>query len=147
LATFFYLGKSPKAPGTVGTLGALLFVPLLMLMQPLLQMLFILSFVAVAIFVSEIYQRQTGAKDPSEVVIDEVAGFWVAICLVPVTWKILVVAFILFRFLDILKPFPIGYIDKKVSGGAGIVLDDVVAGLIVNIFLHTMIYYFGGASL
>ena len=128
----------------MGTIGAVLFVPLLVMMQPLIQMMFVLAFVAVAIFVSEIYQRQTQKKDPSEVVIDEVAGFWVAICLVPLTWKILLVAFVLFRILDILKPFPIGYIDKKVSGGAGIVLDDVVAGLIVNIFLQIMIYHFGG---
>lgn len=144
MATFFYLGKSPKAPGTVGSVGALVFIPLMLWLPPIFQMLAVLSLVGLSVFVSEAYHKQTQKSDPSEVVIDEVAGMWVALCLVPITWKIVLVAFVLFRLLDILKPFPIGYLDKKVKGGLGIVLDDVVAGLLVNIFLHVMIYYFGG---
>ncbi len=143
MATFFYLGKFPKAPGTVGTIGALVLIPFMAWLSPIFQVLAIFLLVGASIFISEAYQKQTQKNDPSEVVIDEVAGMWVALCLVPITWKIVLVAFVLFRLLDILKPFPIGYLDKKVKGGLGIVLDDVAAGLLVNIFLHVMIYYFG----
>jgi len=79
-----------------------------------------------------------GEKDPGAVVIDEMAGFCVTMTLVPVTMITLVTGFIAFRCFDILKPFPIRWFEKTFSGGAGIVLDDIMAGLLAALLLKAI---------
>jgi len=136
LATFFYLGKVPKIPGTAGTLAGIPVVFLLALWSPLIYMLGTIIVIALAIFVSSAHEARLGVHDGQEIVIDEVVGFVVAMTWLPVTWQSFLMAFVLFRTLDILKPFPIGLLDKKVQGGFGVVIDDVAAGLISNMILQ-----------
>jgi phosphatidylglycerophosphatase A len=128
-ATGAYSGYFPKAPGTAGTL---LGIPLLLLLTPLdyqirAGLLLLLFFFAV--WVSSEAARMMGAKDPSSIVIDEIVGFLVASFFIPVTALNILFIFLLFRFFDIVKPFPVGNVDRGVGGGFGIVLDDVAAGI------------------
>ena len=136
LATWFGCGKFPKAPGTAGTLGAIPLVWALSLLGPLPYMLATLVFTIFAIFVAHVYEAESGEHDASEVVIDEVAGFLVTMTWVPFSWTYVLAGFLLFRFFDILKPFPISYIDRKVGGGVGVVADDLLAGILANVILQ-----------
>ncbi|MCK5583301.1 MAG: phosphatidylglycerophosphatase A, partial [Elusimicrobiales bacterium] len=74
-------------------------------------------------------------KDDPRIVIDEILGYWIAIAFLPKTMPILIAAFILFRALDTLKPWPINFFEKKFSGGFGIIMDDVIAGIEVNLII------------
>ena len=82
-------------------------------------------------------------KDAGEIVIDEIAGLIVTFIGIPLTLKTVIIGFIIFRAFDILKPFPIRFLEKKVAGGPGIVLDDVLAGLYANLILRLAIYITG----
>ena len=127
VATFFYLGKLPFAPGSWGSLGALL----LWLLLPVTFSVHLT--VIVILFVLGIYSSNKMAiymedHDPSEVVIDEVVGMGISLFMLPHILGLYLLAFILFRIFDIYKPF---FIDRtqNLSGGWGIMLDDVLAGL------------------
>jgi phosphatidylglycerophosphatase A len=136
VATVGGIGRIKKAPGTWGTLAA---VPLSVLLNwagPLVAMGFILLLIPVGIVASQFYENQAGGHDHPEIVIDEVIGFLIAMTWLPMTWQAYVFGFVLFRFLDIVKPFPIGYMDKKIPGGVGVVADDVMAGALANIALQ-----------
>jgi phosphatidylglycerophosphatase A len=76
--------------------------------------------------------------DPSGVVWDEIVGYLVAMTFAPVGWQWMLIGFVLFRFFDILKPWPVSWADKKLHGGFGIMLDDVVAGLYAGLVLHVL---------
>jgi phosphatidylglycerophosphatase A len=80
--------------------------------------------------------ESTGEKDPSRIVIDEAAGYLVSFFLMPFTLFNVILVFILFRFFDILKPYPIGLIDRGVGGGTGVVLDDIGAGVYAGVSAH-----------
>jgi phosphatidylglycerophosphatase A len=139
LATGLYLGKAPKMPGTFGTL---LGVPLAWALAqggPIFYMIASIVAILLAVAIAELYERQSRAHDPGEVVIDEVVGYLVAFALLPITWQSFALAFALFRAFDILKPFPISYLDRKVEGGLGTVVDDVAAGLAAS--LVTQVIY------
>lgn len=138
LATGFYIGKIPYAPGTFGTLLALPFAFLLAQAGPMAYAAAAVLMILFSSFVAELYESFHTGHDPSEVVIDEVSGTLVALLWLPLTWQTLVFGFVLFRFFDILKPFPISYIDRKVEGGLGTVLDDVAAGLFTNVILQVV---------
>lgn len=130
IATFCGAGKSPKAPGTMGTLAALPFGWVLSEMGgvSLLAAATVLAF-GIGWWASDHYVRNTGREDPSEVVIDEVAGIWLTLCFMPQEWLFYVLAFVAFRFFDILKPWPVSWADRRIKGGLGIMLDDMLAGL------------------
>lgn len=136
LATFFGVGRLPKAPGTWGTLATIPLSALLLWLGPLWQMIFIALFLPLSIWSAQVYFEKTGVEDPSEVVVDEVIGFLITMVWLPMTWQSFVASFLLFRLLDVAKPFPIGYLDRKGKGGVGIVIDDVAAGIIANILLQ-----------
>ena len=136
IAIFFGAGLSPKAPGTVGTLAALPLVFFLAKTGPLIYMVAILLLLPLGIVSAEIYEQDKGGHDHKEIVIDEVLGILIAMTWVPITWQSLLIGFVLFRVLDIFKPFPIGYIDKKIQGGLGVMADDVAAGIIANICMQ-----------
>ena len=128
VATFFYLGKLPFAPGSWGSLGALL----LWLLLPVTFSVHLS--VIIILFVLGVYSSSKMAKylddhDPSEVVIDEVVGMGVSLFMLPHSFGLYLLAFILFRIFDIFKPLFI-YRIQNLSGGWGIMLDDVLAGLI-----------------
>ena len=129
LATFFGLGLAPVLPGTVASAAAtLLFVFLLRgLSGPLYALLVVLLFFA-GVAVSKIAADELGRPDPGRVVVDEVCGQLVALAFLPPGWGPAGLAFVLFRFFDIIKPWPIRRLER-LPGGWGIMADDVGAGL------------------
>lgn len=140
LAFGFGSGLSPIAPGTFGTLAA---IPLYLLMQPLSLLWYLLLIVLVTVFgvwLCGESAKQLGLKDPGGIVWDEIAGFLVTMTLAPQGWQWIVIGFVLFRIFDIWKPWPIVLIDRKVEGGLGIMLDDIVAGLYALLVLQILVY-------
>lgn len=129
--TVFYSGLSPKAPGTVGTIAALPIGLLALAYLPIetFWLLIVLVFVAGARSI-DAYQAATGCEDPKEVVIDELAGMWIALALLPdaFAWHQVLLAFLFFRLFDIWKPSIIGKLDSRLKNGYGVMLDDVLAG-------------------
>ena len=138
IATGLYLGKIKIAPGTWGTLLGLPLVFLLRAFGPIGYMVAASFSVFIAITIAELHERLTGSHDSGEFVLDEVAGYIVAMTWLPFTWQFLLAGFVIFRILDIAKPFPIGYLDRNLPGGFGTVLDDIAAGLITNVFLQVI---------
>ena len=136
LATFFYVGKMPKAPGTWGTLATLPLWYLLSFLNPLWYMTLVFLLVLIGIFICQAYEKISNSHDSKEVVIDEVAGFLITMTWLPVTWQAALFGFVLFRFFDILKPPPIKQLDQRIQGGVGVMIDDVAAGIIANILLQ-----------
>lgn len=136
LATFFGVGRFPKGPGTAGTVATIPVVLLLSWAGPLVYMAFTILLLPIAVWAAQVYEDDQGGHDHKEIVIDEVLGFLITMTWLPMTWKSMLIGFLLFRVLDIFKPFPIGYLDRKLPGGLGVVLDDVVAGIIANIVLQ-----------
>ncbi len=129
LAFGFGSGLSSKAPGTMGTLAA---IPLwwLLAQLPLASYLIVVLISAVVgIYICGHAAKTMGVHDHGGIVWDEFVGFWIAMAALPVSWTSLLLGFALFRLFDILKPWPISWLDKKVSGGFGIMIDDVIAGL------------------
>lgn len=123
-------------PGTFGTLWGIPLAWLMMRAGPVAYMLIAILILLLSIVVAELYEGYHGRHDSQEIVIDEVIGFIIAMTWLPNTWQAFLAAFIAFRFFDILKPFPIRTIDRKVRGGLGTVLDDVAAGLAANVVLQ-----------
>lgn len=124
-----------------GTWGTLLSIPLVWLMihgGPTFYVIATGLLLGLSVLVAHLYEAYFHAHDPKEVVIDEVVGYAIAMTWLPMTWQSFFAAFVLFRFFDILKPFPISYIDRKIPGGLGTVLDDVAAGLVANILLQVI---------
>ena len=135
LAFGFGSGLSPFAPGTVGTLIAIpLALALKNLDAPGFWIALLLLFLS-GIKLCADTSRRLGVHDHGGIVWDEIVGYCLAVAFVPLQWQWFLAAFVLFRFFDIVKPWPIRQIDKKVSGGLGIMLDDVVAALFTVILL------------
>ena len=136
LATGCFIGNIPLAPGTFGTLVGLPICFLLSLADIQIAVVCIILFIIAAIFISHEAEQILDTDDPKSVVIDEMAGILVALAGLPFQPVILVSGFIIFRLLDIFKPFPIKQIETRLSGGTGIVMDDVVAGVMSNILIR-----------
>ena len=142
LATGFNIGNIPFAPGTFGSIpGLVLSFALAELALPLAAACLVL-FIAMAVGIAAKAEKLLKQKDPGCVVIDEIAGMAVALVGLPFNLTTALIGFIIFRILDISKPFPIRALDKRVSGGLGIVIDDVAAGIIANLLLRLVIYFF-----
>lgn len=138
LAFGFGTGLARKMPGTFGTLAA---VPLYLILQPLgwpLYSLACLLAVVTGVYICDHAARQLKVHDYGGIVWDEVAGLLIALWGAEATGQNLLLGFVLFRLFDIFKPWPIRWFDRQVDGGLGIMLDDVVAGLI-SAFSLTMI--------
>ena len=135
-ATGAMVGYAPVAPGTWGTLVGIPLVLLCGLLPPAWQAFAVVLFIMGAIWIAQEAEILFGKKDPGAIVIDEMAGYLVALCGLPVTLPCLVAGFLLFRFFDIVKPFPIRYFERQFSGGAGVVLDDIFAGLYAGLVLR-----------
>jgi phosphatidylglycerophosphatase A len=137
IATFFGTGYFPKAPGTFATIATL---PLYLILRRLpapIYILFLAKLIALGVITSDIMEKQWG-KDPSRVVIDEVCGLLVTLISRPKGFKEIALGTLLFRFFDIIKPFPVGIIDRKVKGGIGIMADDIAAGVISALILRLL---------
>ena len=140
LATGGYLGHVPIAPGTFGSLPGLLICIGMSGISLAYAILFTLALASVAIVIAQQAQKLIGGKDPSSIVIDEITGMTVTLLGIPLTPFSLVLGFLVFRAFDILKPFPIRLLDQRVPGGAGIVLDDVMAGVYGNLLIRIVLW-------
>ena len=130
LATCFKIGHLPIAPGTWGSLAAVIGWWLwLQYLDPLVFIVLIITIFTIGVFATNIIIDHTGEKDPSRVVIDEVSGQWLGLLMLPDGMLYIAGAFILFRFLDILKPWPIRQLEQFPKGW-GVMLDDMLAGLL-----------------
>ncbi len=139
----FGSGLSPVAPGTVGTLVA---IPIYLLLSTfsLLAYFLVLVFITIwAVWVAGKSARLLNTHDHGGIVIDEICGFLVTMLLAPPGWTWIVVGFVLFRLFDILKPWPINALDRRVKGGLGIVLDDLMAGIYALLSLELAILAVG----
>jgi phosphatidylglycerophosphatase A len=136
LATGFGVGYSPRAPGTLGTLVAIPVYYFLSNVPSPLYEITLIGFVFLSVWVSGNAEIFFGKKDDQRIVIDEIMGFLITMLWVPKTIRFVIIGFFLFRFFDILKPFPIRRLEKGFKGGFGVVLDDVVAGVYANIVLR-----------
>ncbi|GAL06767.1 phosphatidylglycerophosphatase A [Photobacterium aphoticum] len=144
LATGFGSGLSPIIPGTMGTLAA---IPLYLLIAQLPFAVYLLIILVSAIIGIRICQKTSddmGVHDHGSIVWDEFVGFWITMAIAPaVTWQWVLAGFVLFRFFDMVKPWPISWLDKHVHGGFGIMVDDILAGLMAMIALWGVGYWFG----
>lgn len=143
LAFGFGSGLSPKAPGTVGTLFA---IPLWLLFAQLplaAYMLLVAVCTFAGVYICGKAAEMLGVHDHGGIVWDEFVGLWIAMTALPVTWTNVVLGFVLFRTFDILKPWPIGWLDKRVPGGAGIMVDDIVAGVMAAAVMFVLTGFMG----
>ncbi|HET6461307.1 MAG TPA: phosphatidylglycerophosphatase A [Syntrophales bacterium] len=138
LATGFCSGLVPFAPGTAGTIAGIPIYLAFSRTSWTVYFVFAVAFTCLACYVSDKAERIFGEKDASYIVIDEMAGFqWTMFLIAPTVLHVFI-GFILFRLFDILKIFPAGYFHRRLPGGYGVVIDDVVAGMYANItFLLT----------
>jgi phosphatidylglycerophosphatase A len=136
LAFGFGSGLSPKAPGTAGTLVA---VPIYLLIADL-SLLHYTLFIAVTsllgIWICGVASRQLKVHDHPGIVWDEFVGYWITMWAVPADWTWIIAGFVAFRVFDIVKPWPVSVLDKRVGGGLGIMVDDMLAGVMACITLH-----------
>lgn len=143
IATGGYIGKIPAAPGTFGSLLGIVLYYGMSRMGLVAGIFCEVAVIVVAIGSAHAAERILGDKDPGEVVIDEIAGMGITFLAIPFSPGIAVAGFLLFRFFDILKPNPIGWLEKQFSGGLGVVIDDLAAGLICRILLGVGCYLLG----
>ncbi|NOU20533.1 MAG: phosphatidylglycerophosphatase A [Methyloglobulus sp.] len=143
LAFGFGSGLAKKAPGTCGTLAA---VPLYLLIAQSGNLIY--SLVTIVVTIAGIWicgqaADKLGEHDFGGIVWDEIAGYLITLWFIPFSWLNVVLGFILFRSFDILKPWPIKVADKRVKGGFGIMLDDVLAGMLANLVLVLILGWWG----
>ena len=129
LATWFGVGFLPVAPGSWGALAALPCAALLVwLGGPVLVLVAGAVVFVLGILAADAYMQTVQVHDPPAIVIDEVVGQWVTVALLPLDPLVYALGFVLFRVLDVLKPWPANFIDRAVTGGFGVMFDDLVAG-------------------
>ena len=140
LATGAYVGLIARAPGTFGTLWG---VPAALAMSAVewpYQIIIIAVAFVMASYIAGKAEKVLGGKDPSSIVIDEVVGYMAAAFLIPFTATNAILIFLLFRFFDIVKPFPIRQMERRIPGGTGVVADDLVAGIMANLAVRVLLY-------
>jgi phosphatidylglycerophosphatase A len=143
LASAGFVGYVPVASGTFGSLVA---IPLFWVFDALRAAslaLYVSAYclmVAAACWIAGKAEEILGDHDSHKIVIDEVVGYLAATLFLDPTWQTALVAFVIFRVFDVVKPFPAGYVDEQVGGGAGVVLDDVVSGLYANLATRLVLW-------
>ena len=144
LATGFGSGRLPGAKGTYGTLVAIPISLLFSRLAPIPFLVTLVTLIVLAVWVAHQMVAITGEKDPQSVVIDEIVGYLVSMALLPHSLGFMALAFALFRVCDTVKFWPIKWLEKNLKGGMGIVMDDVAAGLFVQIMIRGLISWVGG---
>jgi phosphatidylglycerophosphatase A len=134
LATGFFVGYSPFAPGTMGTLLALLLYAVLPTTVTFYWML-ILFLIIAGTLISHLAESILGEVDSPKIVIDEICGYFIAMAFLPKTVSLMIIGFVIYRLLDVVKIYPTKKFEM-VAGGIGIMLDDIYAGVITNLILH-----------
>ncbi len=135
----FFTGFSPVAPGTVSSFVALLFYLIPGFENPTFMLAVISVFTVWGIRLGNKFEKKYG-KDPSQCTIDEFVGTWISLLFVPKVYWILAIDFVIWRLLDIIKPFPARTLEK-LKGGKGIMLDDIVSGAYSLIIIHIFISF------
>ncbi|MFC1586825.1 phosphatidylglycerophosphatase A [Planctomycetota bacterium] len=146
LSSFFGIGYTPKMPGTAGAAAAVLLFLLFRyagILSGSAFLFFTIILTVFAILVGNLAEAVFGRRDPQIFVLDEVCGMFVTFCYTDTydLWPVLILGFILFRLLDIIKPLMVQSAER-LPGGYGIVMDDIVAGLIANLILHAFFCIF-----
>jgi phosphatidylglycerophosphatase A len=137
IASGFGSGFSPVAPGTAGTLAALLPWWLWLRELPTIQYaMAVIGAFAIGVWASHWVVKRSGIGDPQVVVWDEFVGVWIALFAAPAGWVWMLAGFALFRLFDIWKPWPVRWADRRVHGGLGVMLDDVIAGIYALLVLR-----------
>ena len=139
VATTFGAGFSPVAPGTAGSLIAVLLVYFLSPVPAWILIIALIILFFAGVYTGTQIEKEKG-HDPSLVVIDEFVGMGISLLFLDKDWRFYLIAFILFRFFDIVKPPPIN-LSQKLAGGYGIMIDDVLAGLYALILTHLIVYF------
>jgi len=143
IALFFGVGLLPKMPGTWASLVAL---PLAWMIQvwggPLWLAVATAVIFILGVWASSVHAARLGGGDPGEIVVDEIAGQWLTLLVVPPDIGLYVAGFVLFRIFDIVKPWPLGLADRKIKGGIGIMFDDILAGIYAAISLLVLRLWF-----
>ncbi|NNE37266.1 MAG: phosphatidylglycerophosphatase A [Gammaproteobacteria bacterium] len=125
----FGTGYSPKAPGTMGTMVGVLIYLLIRDIELIYYLVLTMGFLVAGILMCRYTSDALKVEDHPAIVWDEIVGYLITMCYAPVGWWWALVGFVLFRFFDILKPWPVNLADIRVKGGIGIMLDDVIAGI------------------
>jgi len=140
VASFGYVGFFPIAPGTAGSLAALpLFALIRWMGMPALELGAILAVFVIGVWAASQTEVALGRKDPGVVVIDEVLGMLITLALLPASIPVVILGFLLFRVLDVIKPYPAAQLEH-LRGGLGIMADDAVAGLYSYLLLRLCIW-------
>jgi len=147
--SLFFLGYIPGAPGSVGS--AVVVAALWYLRsripgffgpaQPLAFWLTALALIAISIFLSNDAEGCFGRCDPKQIIVDECAGQFITFFMLPLTFRTLILGFVMFRFFDIVKPFPVHRLEE-LEGGVGVTMDDVAAGVLSNVAIHAVIWIY-----
>lgn len=137
----FYTGYSPIASGTVGSIVAVLIYLIPGFEQLFIIIPAIIIFLVYGIYLGNKFEVEYG-KDPAQCTVDEIVGTWISLLALPKTFGIIVVAFLIWRILDIIKPPPARGLEK-LKGGLGIMIDDVVSGIYTLIIMHLIVYLLG----
>lgn len=141
VATWFGFGFARPAPGTWGTIGAIPLGLILLAAGKIALIVGIVVVFALGIWSAKKFEEMTGTHDSSIIVIDEVAGFWIVLLAATLTPLSVFLAFVLFRAFDILKPWPISWLDRNLKGAWGVMLDDVAAGKFAALCLWGIHHY------
>ncbi len=141
IAIGFGSGLSPIAPGTIGTLAAIPFYLLLSMLTLPFYLIVIVATIFIGIYACQKATDTIGVEDHGGIVWDEFTGYFITMIAAPSGWHWVFIGFILFRFFDILKPQPVGWIDQHVKGGLGIMIDDIIAGFMALIVMQLFAYF------
>jgi phosphatidylglycerophosphatase A len=144
ISTCAYLGYAPVAPGTVGSAAGLVVswalrqVPL-----PALDLVAIVTLFVVGIWSGSVAEQHFGTEDPGPVVLDEVVGMLITLALMPVTWSVALLGFLVFRLFDVLKPYPSARFER-LPGGLGVMADDAMAAVYANLVVRGAVWMVPG---
>jgi phosphatidylglycerophosphatase A len=141
LAFGFGSGLAPVAPGTFGTLVGIPFFFFMVSLPMWGYLSLILAFFLFGVWLCDRSSKMLGVHDHGGIVWDEIVGYLVTMIAAPAGWEWVIVGFILFRIFDIFKPWPIAYLDRHVSGGFGIMVDDILAGVYAMLILQLLSYF------
>ena len=144
ICTVFGIGKFTKMPGTLGSIAGIFLGLLLLSFFPIkLVFIFFILLLAVSFYAIKIYQKEVGKYDKSEIIIDEVLGQLLVLMFIKLEFLEVFLAFILFRFFDIIKIFPANIVDKKYSNHYGVIFDDIIAAIQALIVIFVLKFAYG----
>ena len=139
LLSIFNIGYISSFPGTIASFASALFWYLFMPDNWIVQIIFIVSIVFIGIFAYQLVQNDLNDKDPQYIVLDELVGMWIALILVPYRFDYFLIAFLLFRYFDIIKPSFI-YRSQKIVGSFSVFIDDIISGVFTFLIMYSLIH-------